>query len=118
QQIEGNLDYFGNPAGWVPMLSFEVRQTLFQNEVDRAIDLLYLTYWIGNKAATEGQLLDAKSAAREKLREQLIQARTEYDEAILRLPVLRTKAADLDSAIQTTQNKLEAKAIDLLQDTR
>jgi len=28
---------------------------------------------------------------------------------MLRLPVLRTKAADLDSAIQTTQSKIEAE---------
>jgi predicted nucleic acid-binding Zn-ribbon protein len=117
-QLEGGLDYFGNPAGWVPMLSFEVTLTLFENEIDRAIDQLYLTYWIGNKAATEQQQLDAMGAARNKLRDQLVQARDEYDDAMLRLPVLRTKAADLDSAIQTTQNKLEAKSIELLNDTR
>ena len=118
QQIEGGLDYFGNPAGWVPMLSFEVTQTLFQNEIDRAINLLYLTYWIGNKAATEQQRLDAMSAARDQLREQLAEAQEKYDEAMLRLPVLRTKAANLDTAIQNTQLKLEAEAIKLLNDTR
>ena len=46
-QIGNNLDYFGNPAGWVPMLSFEVNMTLFDNEIDSAIDMLYLGHWIG-----------------------------------------------------------------------
>ena len=118
QQIEGGLDYFGNPAGWVPMLSFEVTQTLFQNEIDRAINLLYLTYWIGNKAATEQQRLDAMTAARDQLRDQLEEAREKYDAAMLRLPVLRTKAADLDTEIENTQIKLEAEALTLLNSTR
>ena len=118
QHIEGGLDYFGNPAGWVPMLSFEVTKNAFETEIDRAIHTLYLSYWLGTKAQTEEHRLAALSAARDQLRDELQKARTDYDEAMLRLPALSTAAENLRSRIQTTQNKLEFEEIKLLQDTR
>jgi len=118
QQIEAGLDYFGNPPAWVPMLSFEVNTTLFRNELDRAMTTLYLTYWLGTKAKTEQQRLQALQAVREELRTQLEQAKQDYSDAVGRLPVLRTRAADLDSRIRTVQNRLQAEEIKLLQDTR
>lgn len=118
QQIEAGLDYFGNPPAWVPMLSFEVNSTLFRNELDRAMNTLYLTYWLGNKAKNEQQRLNALQAMRQELRTQLEQAKTDYTDAVARLPVLRTQAAELDSRIRTVQNQLEAEEIKLLQDTR
>ena len=30
-RIASHLDYFGNPAGWVPMLSFEVNKAMFEH---------------------------------------------------------------------------------------
>jgi hypothetical protein len=118
QQIEAGFDYFGNPPGWVPMLSFEVNSTLFRNEIERAMRTLYLTYWLGNKAATEQQKLEALTTVRDELREQLAQARTDYDAAVARLPLLRTKASDLNSEIGTVQNDLEAEELRLLESTR
>ena len=118
QQIEAGFDYFGNPPGWVPMLSFEVNSTLFRNEIDRAMRTLYLAYWLGNKASSEQQKLDALSTVRDELRAQLAQAQLDYDAAVTRLPVLRTKAALLNSEIGTLQNDLEAEELRLLEDTR
>ncbi len=40
--LANNLDYFGNPAGWVPMLSFEVSADVYQSEVDHDMNILYL----------------------------------------------------------------------------
>ena len=118
QRIEGGLDYFGNPAGWVPMLSFEVTKNMFESEINRAIEELYLTYWIGNKARNEQQQVNALAAARDQLREELEQAQSDYDVAIERLPALESKALNLQTQIQNTQNKLEAEELDLLDDTR
>ncbi len=117
-QLEAGLDYFGNPPAWVPMLSFEVNTTLFRNELDRAMNTLYLTYWLGNKTASEQQQLDALTALRQELRTQLEQAKLDYDDAVARLPGLQTKAAQLDTQIRTLQNQLEAEEIELLDDTR
>lgn len=117
-QLAGGLDYFGNPPAWVPMLSFEVNSTLFRNELERAMRSLYLTYWLGNKASTEQQRLNAMTTVRDALRDELEQARVDYDAAVARLPVLRTKAATLDSQIRTLQNDLEAEELRLLDSTR
>lgn len=40
--ISNNLDYYGNPPGWVPMLSYEVAASVYQAEAEQAITLLYL----------------------------------------------------------------------------
>jgi hypothetical protein len=45
-RLNNNLDYFGNPGGWVPTLSFETSLKLFRDEVRSAMSLLYLTRWI------------------------------------------------------------------------
>ena len=118
QQLEAGLDYYGNPPAWVPMLSFEVNQTLFQNELDRAMDTLYLAYWIGNKAATEQERLDGMIELRDTLRTELEEARENYNAAVTSLPVLRQKAEQLDTDIRTTQNLLEVEELDLLNSTR
>ena len=49
--INNNLDYFGYPAGWVPMLSFEVAQSVYSAEVNHAMNILFLEYLV-NRANT------------------------------------------------------------------
>jgi hypothetical protein len=117
-RLDGGLDYFGNPAGWVPMLSFEVTKNIFESEIDHAIQSLYLAYWIGNKASDQQQQVNALSAARDQLRAELTKAQSDYDSAIQRLPSIESKALRLQTQIQNTQNKLEAEEIKLLNDTR
>lgn len=118
QQIANGLDYFGNPAGWVPMLSFEVNQAMFANEIERAINMLYLAYWINNKADSEEQKVDALTAAREQTRQELAQAIPDYDAAVVRLPVLNNKAISLDNMIVETQLQLQAKEQELMEELR
>ncbi len=107
-RIYTNLDYFCNPAGWTPMLSFEVTATMFENEVDRAIRVLYLTYWLGNKAST----LQAKMSGLENAKEQMkgeitsFQARyTELNDNVL--PDLQTEAENITNEISYLQSELQ-----------
>lgn len=58
-RLSSNLDYFGNPAGYVPMLSLQSNFLAYKNEVDSAIPILYMTYWLGQKS----DALEAKKAA-------------------------------------------------------
>ncbi|MFC7338033.1 hypothetical protein ACFQY0_12645 [Haloferula chungangensis] len=118
QQMEAGLDYFGNAAAWVPMLSFEVNQTLFRNELDRAMNTLYLSYWIGNKAASEAERFDALNALRDAVVEQFEQTKTDYDIAVARLPLLTERANQIGAEVGSLQNELEAEEIELLNDTR
>lgn len=45
-RIGGRLDYFGNTAGWVPLLSLAPYVNAFSSEVDAALPLLYLSRWL------------------------------------------------------------------------
>jgi hypothetical protein len=117
QQIENNLDYFGNPAGWVPMLSFEVNYAMFSQEIDRAIRMLYLAYWIRTTEKGEAHKADALVAAREQLRLEIEQAKADYDDAVNRIPLLKSKAENLKVEIVETQGQLEARENELIHQT-
>jgi len=116
-QINNNLDYFGNPAGWVPMLSFEVNTTLFDNEVDRSIDMLYLAHWIGNTNATQTQKRKALKELGKQMEEEIDQATNDYNEAMLTLGTLKTRAAEIRQtmeqrilSLQALENQLKSQA--------
>jgi len=115
QQIENNLDYFGNPAGWVPMLSFEVNKVIFEQEIDRAIRMLYLAYWIRNKETTEANKAAALVTARDQLRAEIAQAKLDYDAAVAAIPNLSTRAEELVTKIHETQDLLVARENELLE---
>jgi hypothetical protein len=42
-RLDARQDYYGNTAGWVPNLSFEVNLKNYENEAKRSINLLLLT---------------------------------------------------------------------------
>lgn len=125
-RLGSNLDYFGNPAGWVPMLSFEVNKLAFENEIPRALRVMYLNYWLGNKADTIQDKIDAMTAMRAQLKKELENDRDEYQQVVASVPGLEFKARkvqeDIDTAktdIETLKNSLldKAKNIALLKKT-
>jgi hypothetical protein len=50
QRFSANLDYFSNPAGWTPMLSFEISLTAFRRQVDTAIPIMFTKYWLSRRS--------------------------------------------------------------------
>ncbi len=105
-RIRSNLDYFGNPAGWVPMLSFEVNRTIFDNEIDRAIEVLYLSYWLRERAVTIQDKVDALSKAREKVKAEIEDAKTRFQTAVELIPSLQIEAGRISSQVYNTQLEL------------
>lgn len=53
--LDNDLDFYGNPVGWAPYLSFEVYKTEFEKEIKSSINVLYLTYWFGNSMDSSRQ---------------------------------------------------------------
>ena len=94
-QIENRMDYFGHPAGWVPMLSFEVNFNLFNDEIDRSIEQLYLTHWVTRSAANSAERFASLEELRSKLEEDIIDATDKFETAQDRLPGLRVRAEEL-----------------------
>ena len=106
-RMDMHMDYFGNPAGWVPMLSFEVNLTLFENEIDRSMDILYMTYWLRNKAANDQQRVTALQTLTEKLKTQIESLKADYAKTTESIPGLETEAARIANETNLLQQKLQ-----------
>lgn len=112
-RIDGHLDYFGNPLTWVPMLSFEANLTAFRNEIDRAIPILYLSYWIEKAAEKAEKTRDAIFAAKAKLEQEIDAALDAYEAAQAEVPVLQEEAAQLEVKIAQLTQRLAQLELDL-----
>ncbi len=91
-RLENGLDYFGNPPGWTPMLSFEVWEAAYEDEIERAINILYLSYWLQNIADDATTKADALREGREKLWAQTVQFKGEYEGLTYLIDPLRATA--------------------------
>lgn len=117
-KLEQGLDYFGNPVGWVPMLSFEVMLANYNNEIDRAIPTLYMYYWLNRVDRTLEDLVQASQFAASTTEEQIDANQELLNTLILEIPVLQDEAEEitrqieiLTKQIETLQQQLLAKAI-------
>ena len=91
--MQNGLDYFGNPPGWVPNLSFELNFAAYENEIDEAISSLYLADWIARDT----------DAARAKQRDLNRLVRTET----ARIASERRKVADIGRLIPEVLEKID-----------
>lgn len=48
-QVSLGMDFYGQPAGWVPLLSLEVVEGIFSAELDRSANELYLSFFLGQQ---------------------------------------------------------------------
>jgi len=78
-RIDNGLDYFGNPLNWVPALSFEVLYSVYEQEIGRAIRVMYLSYWLQNKADDISKKDRALKNCRDQLWDDTVQAKTDYN---------------------------------------
>ena len=113
-RIASNLDYFGNPAGWVPMLSFEANMAAFENETDLAIRMLYLSYWIRNQAQTVQQKVNALTSGREKMNEEIERFKSEFNRLSEMIPRLQVDIVNIDNERQYVLLLLQQREEELL----
>ena len=110
-RIQSNLDYFGNPAGWVPMLSFEVTQQAFKQEVEHCLNLMYLSYWVNNTGYTLQRRIGGLKTMWDKLGDEVVGLQAEYEEIRTQIPTLYTRATQIESDIKE-QNRLMAELVE------
>jgi len=67
-RIAHGLDYYGNPPNWVPLLSVETNVSLFHGEIDRAINLFYLSHLISSRWQHQNDRIQVISEALEQTR--------------------------------------------------
>ncbi|HEY0377085.1 MAG TPA: hypothetical protein VGC87_09015 [Pyrinomonadaceae bacterium] len=99
QRVDGPYDYFGNPAGWVPMLSFQSNYTLFENELESAIPAMFLAYWIQHTQARTKKAADILKAAKERLH-------AETERALSDLSAAETKVRELSSGMASIGERI------------
>ena len=105
-RIDSNLDFFGNPAGWVPLLSLEANLTAFQHEIDQSIPILYLAYWLNNAATNLQDSLAATTLAVDKLKSEQNDMVVAYNQAQVAIPQLKVQSVVINGRIADEQANL------------
>lgn len=111
--LAANLDYYGYPAGWAPMLSLEFTKKLFEDEISRSTKLLYLSYWL----RSENRLfLDRKTGmieARNQLRQQVTELQGQQKSAITTLKSLQDQSGIIQLDIKALRDDIAKREADL-----
>ena len=100
-RIFTGLDYFGNPIGWIPLLSFEFTQAAFESELKHAMQILYLNYFITSAADTLQKRVDGYTALRDELYTQSIVDKNGFNNLIL------TAIPDIENKIDQNNQRLQ-----------
>lgn len=95
QRLRGHLDYFGNAAGYTPLLSLAGSFALYQEETHRALRTLMLAHWIGSKELTAQETAAALGDAIDNLNQdtrlaatQVVAAEEKVGEVVKRMDAL------------------------------
>lgn len=107
ERIDGPYDYFGNPAGWVPMLSLESNLKLYEAEIESSIRTMFLAYWMENIERDKTSAADALRAALDRLEEESRKAADDYNAAIGKLTELDTRLEPLQKEIDSFYRELK-----------
>ena len=107
-RLEQGLDYFGNPAGWVPLLSFEVYLKNYENEINRAIPTLYMYYWMNRIDRTLQEKVRASQEAATQTEQEINSNIKLLNSLTLEVPVLQNEANELNRMIQDLTQRIEA----------
>lgn len=117
-RLNENLDYFGNPLGWAPMLSFEVLLNNYNSEIDRAMPTLYLNYWLQHIDQTLSSWVEASLFAAEETQSEILATQDQINSLTNDIPVLQDKIGILQSQLNATQARLEQIKTELMRKAR
>jgi hypothetical protein len=98
-RLENGLDYFGNPAGWVPMLSFEITKAFYEQEINRTVRILYLSWWLQDAQVQNEAKAEGLENSRGLLWEQAQALRDQYTTIQAMIPTLKLQAQQITAQI-------------------
>jgi len=104
--INNQNDYFGNPSGWTPVLSFEVTKHIFDQEIERSIPALYLFYYLNNKIDNINNIINTMPSIKEKKEDELDLLYKLYIDFDNNLITLKEKSESIKIDIMSLQNQL------------
>lgn len=113
RQMQGMFDYFGNPAGWAPMLSFESNLKLYQNEIDASARQLFLSYWIEKNQTRTDALVHGINFTLSQLNIESQAALADYHAAVKALETTEIEYNNLINEIESLLLALGNKEAEL-----
>ncbi len=93
-QLKDNLDYYGNPPGWLPRLSLMSNLQLFLEDQKNAVSLLYFSYKLEKSWAQVQNHAQVLKSTRQALSQAVQLAKKNYAEG---LGLLESSRTELDS---------------------
>lgn len=118
QRLHGQLDYFGHPAGYTPLLSLPGAIKLYADETRRALRMMLVTRWVSDTArdAKESadsltEALDAMIADSKAASEQVAAGEARIDQVRSLINSLEKDLTDLSNRLVVLRNDLLVKVI-------
>ena len=105
--LEMGLDYFGNSAGWTPLLSFEVMLQNYQEEIDRSIPTLYLYYWLTKVDRTLQEWAEAKQLLANQAEQEIEDCRANINKLTAEIPILLDNIDEVNHDIAEVNAKID-----------
>jgi polyhydroxyalkanoate synthesis regulator phasin len=116
QRLRGHLDYFGNAAGYTPLLSLQGTIQLYAEETKRALRTLLLVQWVDAKErdATEaanalGDIIVSLNEETQQAADQVTSSETKISEVTKRIEFLQQELNSLSNQLGTLRNQLLSK---------
>jgi hypothetical protein len=114
-----NLDYFGNPGGWVPALNLPALLGVLNNETRASADLLVLTERLRTLAEQGAAHVQSLTASRDGAADEVTRLASTLDSLAVELPRLQTHAATVaqeEASFETAVTQREATLAAIAQD--
>lgn len=106
QRLDRQEDYFGNPAGYAPLLSLQSALRAYDLESETALKTLLLARWVATKAQTQMNAASACDAAVNVLNENSAKIAAQMAKTQAQLAGLEAQADEVLADIDTAQNNL------------
>lgn len=113
-KLNEGLDYFGNPVGWTPILSFEVYMDLFNDEIDRSMPTLYLNYWLQNIDQSLANKIEAARVAADQTQNDILATQDQIDALTEDIPRLEGRIVVVKGQIDETTIKFDQLKAELM----
>ncbi|MCF8057764.1 MAG: hypothetical protein K9K67_00600 [Bacteriovoracaceae bacterium] len=93
--LVSNLDFYGHSATWTPNLSFETNYKLFNEEVSRSFQILFMTYWLTDKQRSLEENLSAVNSTQKQLLEEIEEESDKFNSIVKVIPEIKKKLSDV-----------------------
>lgn len=107
-QLKDNLDYYGNPPGWLPRLSLMSNLQLFLEDQKNAVSLLYFAYKLEKSWAQVQNHAQLLKSTRQALSAAIALAKTNYSEGLALLESSRKELATVQGQAQEIGRRIKA----------